>query len=102
MFEWCQKLEKHLDNYEWERVPNDEIKKMLLNCIKGSARQEIVLLQPDGLAFDNYEIEEFFPGIIKKFAHEKDEEGRKIEYCMSWKQSRNEDARKYYIDKLRL
>lgn len=60
MFEWCQKLEKHLDNYEWERVPNDEIKKMLLNCIKGSARQEIVLLQPDGL-----EIEEFFQELLR-------------------------------------
>ena len=53
-------MEKHLDNFEWERVPNDEIKKMLLTCIKGSARQEIVLLQPDGLAIDNYEIGEFF------------------------------------------
>ena len=74
---------------------------MLLDCIEGSARQEIVLLQPDGLAFDNYEIEEFFQELLKKFAHEKDEESRKMEY-MSRKQSRNEDARKYYIDKLRL
>ena len=74
---------------------------MLLDCIEGSARQEIVLLQPDGLAFDNYEIEEFFQELLKKFAHEKDEASRKMEY-MSRKQSRNEDARKYYIDKLRL
>ena len=52
---------------------------MLLDCIEGSARQEIVLLQPDGLAFDNYEIEEFFQELLKKFAHEKDEASRKME-----------------------
>ena len=59
----------------------------------------IVLM--DGLAFDNYEVEEFFQEFFKQFAHEKYEEGRKMEY-MSRKQSRNENARKYYIDKLRL
>ena len=55
----------------------------------------------DGLAFDKYEVEEFFQELLKQFAHEKDEEGRKMEY-MSRKQARNEDARKYYIDNLRL
>ena len=33
MFEWCQKLKKYLFNYEWESILNDEIKKMLLDCI---------------------------------------------------------------------
>ena len=75
---------------------------MLPDCIEGSARQEIELLQPDGLAFDNYEVGELYQELLKKkFAHEKDEESRKMEY-MSRKQSRNENARKYYIDKLRL
>lgn len=69
MFEWCQKLQKHLDNFEWERVPNDEIKKMLLTCIKRSARQEIVLLQPDGLAIDNYEIGEFLHQELLRSLH---------------------------------
>ena len=74
---------------------------MLLDCIQGSARQEIVLLQPEGLALESYEIAEFFQELLKKFAQEKDEEGRKLEY-LARKQARNEDARKYYIDKLRL
>ena len=81
---------------------------MLLDCIEGSARQEIVLLQPDGLAFENYETAEFFQELLKKFAQllkkfaqEKDEEGRKLEY-LARKQARNEDARKYYTYKLRL
>ena len=78
---------------------NDKIKKMLLDCIEGSARQKIVLLQPDSLAFDNYEMAEFFQELLKKFAQEKDEEGRKLEY-LARKQSRNVDARKYYTDKL--
>ena len=52
-------------------------------------------LQPD-----NYETGHF-QEFLKKFAQEKDEEGRKMEYP-SRKQSRNEDARKYYTDKLRL
>ena len=36
--------------------------------------------QSDGLAFDNYKIGEFFQELLKKFTHEKDEEGRKMEY----------------------
>ena len=56
----------------------------------------------DGLAFDNYEVRgKTFQELLKQFAHEKDEEGRKMEY-MSRKQARNEDSRKYYIDNLRL
>ena len=74
---------------------------MLLDCIEGSTRQEIVLLQPDGLAFDNYETGEFFQELLKKFAQEKVEEGKKMEY-LARKQFKNEDVRKYYTDKLRL
>ena len=99
VFQWCEKLETHLTTFRWEQIPNDEIKKMLLGCIQGSARQEIVLLQPDGLTFENYDIAEFFQELLKKFAQEKDEEGRKLEY-LARKQARNEDARKYYTDKL--
>ena len=70
---------------------------MLLDCRK--AQSKIVLLKPDGLAFDNYEIGEFFQELLKKFTHVKDEEGRKMEYLQR-RQARNEDARKYYTDKL--
>ena len=82
-------------------VPNRIIKKMLLDCIEGKSQSEIVLLSPDGLGFENYEIGEFFQELLKKFTHEKDEEGRKME-SMSQKQARNEDAWQYYTDKLRL
>ena len=61
----------------------------------------IVLLQPEGLVFNSLERGEFFQELLRKFSHEKDKEGRKMEY-ISRNQSRNEDARKYYIDKLRL
>ena len=60
-----------------------------------------LLLKPDGLAFDNYEIGEFFQELLKKFTQEKDEKGRKMEY-LHRRQARNEDARQFYTDKLRL
>ena len=101
VFDWCGELEKHLSRYKCETIPNDAIKRMLLDCITGKAQSEIVLLKPDGLAFDNYEIGEFFQELLKKFTHEKDEEGRKMEYLQR-RQMRNEDARQYYTDKLRL
>ena len=90
-----RKLEAHLANYDWEKIPNTKIKEMLLNCIEGSTRQEIVLLQPNGIAFENYETGEFFQELLKKFSQEKDEEGRKQKY-LARKQTRNEDAKKYY------
>ena len=65
---------------------------MLLDCITGKAQSEIVLLKPDGLAFDNYEIVEFFQEFLKKFTHKKDEECMKMEY-LHRRQERNEDAR---------
>jgi len=101
VFDWCGELEKHLSRNECETIPNDAIKRMLLDCITGKAQFKIILLKPDGLAFDNYEIGEFFQELLKKFTHEKDEESRKMEY-MQRRQARNEDARQYYTDKLRL
>ena len=95
VFDWCGELEKHLSRFECETIPNEAIKKMLLDCITGKAQSEIVLLKPDGLAFDNYEIGDFFQELLKKFTHEKDEEGRKMEYLQR-RQARNEDARQYY------
>ena len=74
---------------------------MLLDCITGKAQSEIVLLKPDGLAFDNYKIGEFFQELLKKFTHKKDKEVWKME-CLARRQARNEDARQYYTDKLRL
>ena len=94
-------MEKHQSRFKCETIPNDTVKRMLLDCITGKAQSEIVLLKPDGLAFDNYEIGEFFQELLKKFTHEKGEEGRKMEY-MATRQARNEDARQYYTDKLRL
>ena len=54
-----------MSRFNLEQIPNEEIKKMLLDCIEGSARQEIVLLQPDGLIFDSYEICKFFQELQK-------------------------------------
>ena len=79
MFDWCNALEKRLSRYEWEMIPNDVIKRILLDCIEGKAQSEIVLLRPDGLAFENYKIGEFFQELLKKCTYEKDEERRVIE-----------------------
>ena len=68
-------------------IPNDVIKRMLLDYMEGEAQSEILLLQPDGLAFNSYDIGEFFQDLLKKFSHKKDEEGRKMEY-MSRKHAR--------------
>ena len=65
-------MEKHLPRYKCDTIPNDTIKRMLLDCITGKAQSEIVLLRPDGLAFDSYR--EFFQELLKKFTHEKDED----------------------------
>ena len=79
MLEWCEKLENHLSNYKWKT--NEAIKRMLLSCITGSARQVIVLLQHTGagLAFVNYETGDFFSELLKKFSQEKDEPGDREE-----------------------
>ena len=37
VFDWCGKLEKHLSRFECETIPNDAIKRMLLDCITGKA-----------------------------------------------------------------
>ena len=95
VFDWCGELEKLLSRFKCETIPNDAVKRMLLDCIMGKAQSEIVLLKPDGLAFDNYKIGEFFQELLKKFTNEKDEEGRKMEY-LARRQTRNEDARQYY------
>ena len=74
---------------------------MLLSCVRESAMQKIVLLQPEVLAFGNLEVGEFFPELLKKYLQEKDEESRKQKYTTR-KQGRNEDLRKYYTDRMRL
>ena len=37
VFDWCGELEKHLSRFECETIPNDAVKRMLLNCITGKA-----------------------------------------------------------------
>ena len=54
VFDWCGELEKHLSRHQCEKIPNDTIKRMLLDCITGKAQSEIVLLRPDGLAPNVY------------------------------------------------
>ena len=99
VFDWCGELEKNLSRFECETIPKDAVKRMLLDCLRGRAQSEIVLLKPDGLAFDNYEIGEFLQELLKKFTHEKDKEGRKMKY-LARRQARSDDARQYYKDKL--
>ena len=65
---------------------------MLLSCIMGSARQEILLLLPTGLEFKNYDTGVFFMKLLKKFSQEKYEEGRKQEY-LARKQGREKIPR---------
>ena len=39
-----KQLKSHLTNQDWQTIPDKGIKKMLLGCITGAARQEIVLV----------------------------------------------------------
>ena len=72
VFDWCNELKKHLSRHKCEMISNAVIKNMLLDCIEGKAQSEVVLLRPDGLAFENYEIGDLFQELLKKFTHEKD------------------------------
>ena len=91
-FQWCKSLETHLFSHGQEMIPNKAVKRMLLSCIMGSARQEILLLLPTGLAFKNYDTGVFFMKLLKKFSQEKYEEGRKQEY-LARKQGREKIPR---------
>ena len=73
-------LEIHLINYKRETIPDEDVKRMLYSCITGSARKEIVLCHPTGLAFKNYGTGDFFTEMLKRFSQEKYEEGQKQEY----------------------
>ena len=42
VFKWFEKLETLLDTYDRETIQNDKGKKMLLSCITGSARQDML------------------------------------------------------------
>ena len=64
-------LEIQLSRFKCETIHNDAIKRMLLDCITGKVQSEIVLLKPDGLAFDSYKIGEFFQELLKKFKRER-------------------------------
>ena len=46
VFKWCMKLETHLRNYEWETIPNEDIKKMLQSCINVPTRRQIIPFPP--------------------------------------------------------
>ena len=37
VFDWFGKLKKHLSRFECETIPNDAVKRMLLDCITGKA-----------------------------------------------------------------
>ena len=65
------------------------------NC---SARQEIVLLHPTGLAFNSYETEVLCRSSLRNSPKKK---SRKEQY-LARKQGKNEDPRNYYTEKLRL
>ena len=60
-------------------VQNEDVKRMLGSWNTGSARKEIVLLLPSGLAFKNYETGVFLTELLQKFSQEKCKEGRKQE-----------------------
>ena len=40
VLEWCENLETHLLNSKWEKIPNKDVKRMLVSCITGAARKE--------------------------------------------------------------
>ena len=94
-------VRNHLSNNGWQTIPNKGIKKCCWH-VSQEGLDRTVLLQPtgEGIAFDSYGTGEFFTELLKKFSKEKYEEGRKLEYNKR-RQTRMEDPRRYYTDKLR-
>jgi len=55
LFYWCKNLEPRLLNSKWETIQNKDVKRMLLSCITGTARREVVPFYQTGVAFERYE-----------------------------------------------
>ena len=49
--------------------PNEMVKRMLFACIMVADRQELVLLYPTGLAYDNYGTGDFFMELLKEISN---------------------------------
>jgi len=55
MFEWCKNLETFLLKEYWERIPEKDLKRMMVSSITGAARGEILPFLQLGAAFEKCE-----------------------------------------------
>ena len=51
VFDWCGELENHLSRYKCDMIPNDTIKRMLLDCIKGEGTVRDSIVETQWISF---------------------------------------------------
>ena len=98
MFEWCKNLETFLLKEYWERIPEKDIKRMMVSSITGAARGEILPFLKLGAAFEKCEAGVFWVEMMKRFSQQKYDESKKKEY-LDKKQTEEEKTRRAHADK---
>ena len=74
---------------------------MLVSCIKGAARREIIPFYQTGAAFERYETGVFFTEMMKRFSQQKYNESQENEN-LDKKQKKEEDTSRIHTDKMKL
>ena len=97
LFEWSENLETHLFNDDWETIPNEYLKRMIVSSITGAARREIILLLQLGAAFEQCEAGVFFVEMNKRFSQQEYDESKRQEY-LDKKQTEEEETRRAHVD----
>ena len=70
---------------------------MLVSCITGAARREIIPFYQTGVAFERYETGVFFTEMMTRFSQQKYNESQENEY-LDKKQKKEEDTRRVHTD----
>ena len=96
VFKWCMKLETHLRNYEWETIPNEDIKKMLQSCINVPTRRQIIPFPPLDQHLEDVKKEFFFHRNVEQILTRKYEENQNHD-LLDRKQERQEDNKGYNV-----
>ena len=101
MFEWCKNLETHLLKDGWETIPDKDIKRMMVSCITGAARREIIPFFQMGVAFERCEAGVFFAEMMKRFLQQKYDASQGQEY-LDKIQRKEEVTRRAHTEKMKL
>ena len=82
-------------------IPDKDVKRMMVSCIIGEARREIIPFFQTGLAFERYETGVFFAAMMKRFLQQKYDESQGQKY-LDKKQRKEEDTRRAHAEMMKL